>query len=1385
MVEYLIRALDDSGTKLGEVDDYAELHYRLRVNHPHSFQIKIHRNRDHSAWLLRNYQLEIERDGVTLLGGRIGKRQPEYDEDGNETNFLVAAGLSDLELLDRRIIVPPSGSTHMACNDNIDDAMKYFVRYNCVTGYVVDADREDSGLSVEADAGAHPTTANLTGRYQILLNWLQKWADYYGVDFDIVRTGAGAYEFRTYYPQLGSDKRTTMVFSIHRGNISSFKWWEDGLAVYNYAYVGGQGEGLERNVRTLSDTNSITENGRRERFVDARDLSSDASLDLRGYEYLTEHGAAIEGVQVKVLDVEGTEWGTHWDLGDLVRAYDPEWEVTHEAKIVAVDVTVKPGQGEIAQPIIGDLPASLTDRLRSSEDWRENAGTGDTPADPVPPAAPTGMTDSSATNQDDQGDWSAILILGWNASTETDLDYYVIQVRRTASADWMTYTTRDTAYEVDGLIPGAAYRARLAAVDKAGNISAWANFNSGSDITLTADTTPPAAPSNVVVTGLFKKVMIEWDDNAELDLAGYEVHLSTSDGFTPAAGTLIYKGSATMVLYEGDVNTTYYVKISAFDRSGNYSGYSTQASDSTADLETNWVEDLAITNAKIGNLAVDEAKIADLAVTNAKIANATIEHAKINTVSADSVTLGSLDPERLAVPPGFVAEGRSLLCHFDGTTAGDRGEVATETGGVIFLGRLGMGEGLAKFDQAVQIGSAQTNLIINPSFGTNTTSWAAVGTGTIARVADEHRYGGYSCKITPGAGLYNGAGYNPNIAVSTTTDYVVALDLIGVAGNEYLIKVSLDSTGAVFSNVITATGDWQRKFVCFTTNGADTLVDYVQVIKNGDANTDVVYIDGVDFIQSRYPVPHIDGSLGPGHSWSGTAHASTSSRTAATLTFDNSVVADPAGNCSDELTILGWFIPFWGATDDITTQASGWECIGADYNNRIMLYFDGSNDTWRLYINGAVRCYSAAQTFSSLDRFLIVATLDFKNDEYNLYIDDQTVVTSTASLSPPAFGTNPFKVGCRGTAAQLQGLVDDFCILKKILSADEISAIYNWGLPLVSPTSPRQVTGGDGAVLINSDGLQFYDLTDVTDPVLTMEMRAEEGDIRFHGTTSRACLIYVDDDSTKYMEVRMDASEARIRAADTGASYPSQTGWKLYLQSASTDRYLGRLWGEYNAVGPVHYAYLEAISPDGNSESRVLATCIDSQPGEVRLGNEDVQYGRMTEFGNRWGGRWNPGFYFHPNQGVSTTGGVGTGAHGPSSCDRQYLSYANGSTNGRAWTGLVDKPISDKDYVIQVWFACTTNTGNVRLRARYSRCMPGENPQTELAVTEIAETFAVPATANDLCYVEFSTTLVMGVSGDTWGGLFTLDMARLGADALDTNAGTVYVYGVALRQATS
>ncbi len=89
----------------------------------------------------------------------------------------------------------------------------------------------------------------------------------------------------------------------------------------------------------------------------------------------------------------------------------------------------------------------------------------------------------------------------------------------------------------------------------------------------------PAAPTGLMATPGNKKVTLDWDDNTEADLAGYNVYRSEVSGgpYTKVAtvATVTLSKHNDTGLTNG---TTYYYVVTAFDDSGNESGYSAEVS---------------------------------------------------------------------------------------------------------------------------------------------------------------------------------------------------------------------------------------------------------------------------------------------------------------------------------------------------------------------------------------------------------------------------------------------------------------------------------------------------------------------------------------------------------------------------------------------------------------------------------------------------------------------------------------------------------------------------------------------------------------------------------------------------------------------------------------
>jgi len=105
----------------------------------------------------------------------------------------------------------------------------------------------------------------------------------------------------------------------------------------------------------------------------------------------------------------------------------------------------------------------------------------------------------------------------------------------------------------------------------------WSNYEefiAGTDptteVSVPQDTSPPAPPTDLTTTAGDFQVWIDWDDNAEMDLAGYKVHCSTEGEYVQVNVETV---PSSDYLDTGLTNgVTYHYYVTAVDESGNESG---------------------------------------------------------------------------------------------------------------------------------------------------------------------------------------------------------------------------------------------------------------------------------------------------------------------------------------------------------------------------------------------------------------------------------------------------------------------------------------------------------------------------------------------------------------------------------------------------------------------------------------------------------------------------------------------------------------------------------------------------------------------------------------------------------------------------------------------
>jgi uncharacterized membrane protein YphA (DoxX/SURF4 family) len=100
------------------------------------------------------------------------------------------------------------------------------------------------------------------------------------------------------------------------------------------------------------------------------------------------------------------------------------------------------------------------------------------------------------------------------------------------------------------------------------------------------DLTPPTAPTNLTATGSVGSASLGWTGSSDnVGVAAYDVHRSTSSGFTPSPATKVGSTTLTSFADTGIPAATYFYKVLARDAAGNSSSPSNQATATvTADL---------------------------------------------------------------------------------------------------------------------------------------------------------------------------------------------------------------------------------------------------------------------------------------------------------------------------------------------------------------------------------------------------------------------------------------------------------------------------------------------------------------------------------------------------------------------------------------------------------------------------------------------------------------------------------------------------------------------------------------------------------------------------------------------------------------------------------
>lgn len=333
----------------GVIDGYSSLRWRRRFFEPGEFELHAPATAENITLLLEgNIIHRLDRKEAGIIEGVV--IQTAQDGSGDE---VVATGRMGSSMLDRRIIIPTINFSGL-----VEDAMRKIVSDNAITA------RSLSHLILGA-SGEYTPICSFQVTYKTVLTAIKALGKAAPLGFRVrLDVPNRQWIFEVYD---GIDKTVTqhdrpyVLFSDEFHNISGPKYTKNTIGYANFAYVGGEGDGADRIIVTVDQTNGEP---RRELWVDARDLQQGELtigeyqdlLIQRGIEKLAE-AVKVENFSADAVNTENFAYLTDWDLGDIVSF--EKWGILLNQRITEVEEVYEGGTTTIT-PVCGNpLPETL------------------------------------------------------------------------------------------------------------------------------------------------------------------------------------------------------------------------------------------------------------------------------------------------------------------------------------------------------------------------------------------------------------------------------------------------------------------------------------------------------------------------------------------------------------------------------------------------------------------------------------------------------------------------------------------------------------------------------------------------------------------------------------------------------------------------------------------------------------------------------------------------------------------------------------------------------------------------------------------------------------------------------------------------------------------
>ena len=225
MNNYKLEIYDTAGTKKYLTDDFAKLGFVRRVNSPGLVQVQLSGANPILSNIADFWQIEVWRqpEGYAWAREQTGIfRKGDWVQPVIPSADLTAKGL--LSILGWRVVAYYAGESNHSVfiAKPAETIANTIASENCTAAGAATRIRNGTiaGLSVEANGG-DGANRDWYCAYDNVLTTLQNLALLGDGDFDVVKLTPTTWEYRWYVGQLGTDRSTTVAFSMGLGNMAN------------------------------------------------------------------------------------------------------------------------------------------------------------------------------------------------------------------------------------------------------------------------------------------------------------------------------------------------------------------------------------------------------------------------------------------------------------------------------------------------------------------------------------------------------------------------------------------------------------------------------------------------------------------------------------------------------------------------------------------------------------------------------------------------------------------------------------------------------------------------------------------------------------------------------------------------------------------------------------------------------------------------------------------------------------------------------------------------------------------------------------------------------------------------------------------------------------